>query len=82
MAEKELVTLTIDGDLRGCIGALEAYQPLLDDVMEHAAAAALQDYRFSPVKPEETSTIEIEISRLTKPEPLVYQGAADLVDRG
>ena len=34
------VTLTIDSDLRGCIGALEAFQPLAEDVREHAVAAA------------------------------------------
>ncbi|MCK4901607.1 MAG: AMMECR1 domain-containing protein, partial [Anaerolineales bacterium] len=45
------VTLTKKGELRGCVGALEAYQPLVEDVREHAVAAALQDYRFSPVVP-------------------------------
>ncbi|HKI53572.1 MAG TPA: AMMECR1 domain-containing protein, partial [Anaerolineales bacterium] len=37
------ITLTIGGQLRGCIGALEAYQPLADDVREHAVAAAFED---------------------------------------
>ena len=37
------VTLTIHGELRGCIGTLEARQPLAQDVCEHAVAAALQD---------------------------------------
>ena len=45
------VTLTEAGNLRGCIGALEAYQPLAQDVQEHAMAAALQDYRFPPGSP-------------------------------
>ena len=73
------VTLTRQGDLRGCIGALEAYQPLVEDVREHAAAAALQDYRFPPVKPEELGEIKIEISRLTQPVPLTYREGADLL---
>jgi hypothetical protein len=47
------VTLTKGGELRGCVGALDAYQPLVEDVREHAIAAALQDYRFSPVQAEE-----------------------------
>ena len=64
------VTLTIGGNLRGCIGALEAYQPLAEDVREHAVAAALQDFRFPNVGPEELSQIEIEVSRLTPPVPL------------
>jgi len=67
------VTLTRAGDLRGCIGALEASLPLAEDVSQHAAAAALQDYRFPPVRPEELDEIEIEISRLTAPVTLEYQ---------
>jgi AmmeMemoRadiSam system protein A len=73
------VTLTINGDLRGCVGALEAYQPLVNDVREHALAAALQDFRFPPVRPDELENIEIEISRLTTPQPLTYKNADDLL---
>ncbi len=61
------VTLTRRGELRGCVGALEAYQSLAEDVREHASAAALQDYRFHPVQPQELSEIQIEISCLTPP---------------
>ena len=73
------VTLTVEGDLRGCIGALEAYQPLILDVCEHAVAAALEDYRFMPVTAGELDLIQIEISRLTPPQPLNYLGAEDLI---
>ncbi len=73
------VTLTRQGELRGCIGALEPYQPLAEDVREHAIAAAQQDYRFAPVSPPELAHIEIEISRLTLPMRLEYQGTADLL---
>ncbi len=73
------VTLTmLDGQLRGCIGGLEATQPLALDVWEHAIAAALEDYRFFPVRPEELSRLRIEISRLTEPQPLVYDDPRDL----
>jgi uncharacterized protein len=75
------VTLTIEGQLRGCIGALEPYQPLADDVREHAAAAALEDPRFPPVAPEELDRIEIEISRLTTPQPLAYGDPEDLLSK-
>ena len=75
------VTLTIHGNLRGCIGALEPYQPLADDVREHAIAAALQDYRFPKVTPEELSQIEIEVSRLTVPVPLMYSSPEDLLTK-
>jgi AmmeMemoRadiSam system protein A len=73
------VTLTKRGQLRGCIGALEPYQPLVDDVREHAIAAATQDYRFPPVTPGELADISIEISRLTVPKPLDYKDADDLI---
>ena len=75
------VTLTIRGQLRGCIGALEPYQPLVDDVREHALAAALEDPRFPPVMPEELEQIEIEVSRLTLPQRLEYSTEADLLMR-
>ena len=73
------VTLTKQGELRGCVGALEAYQPLAEDAREHAVAAALQDFRFPPVAPDEVADLEIEISRLTAPEPLEYQDAQQLI---
>jgi AmmeMemoRadiSam system protein A len=73
------VTLTSHGELRGCIGALEASQPLAEDVRQHAVAAALEDYRFPPVHPEELPFIKIEISRLTTPKPLEYRDSDDLL---
>jgi AmmeMemoRadiSam system protein A len=73
------VTLTLGGRLRGCIGTLQAYQPLVEDVREHAVAAALHDYRFPPVSRSELAQIEIEVSRLTAPVPLVYADAEDLL---
>jgi len=75
------VTLTINGNLRGCIGALEPYQPLSQDVCEHAIAAALQDYRFPVVCEEELPLIVIEVSRLTAPCPLEYCSPDDLLSK-
>jgi uncharacterized protein len=75
------VTLTIGGQLRGCIGALEPYQPLAEDVREHAVAAALEDPRFPPVSPDELEHIDIEISRLTLPRSLEYGDAEDLLNK-
>jgi len=75
------ITLTIRGELRGCIGALEPYQPLAEDVREHAAAAALDDPRFAPVTEVELSAIQIEVSRLTRPVPLEYTDADDLLSK-
>jgi AmmeMemoRadiSam system protein A len=73
------VTLTVHGNLRGCIGALEPYQPLAEDVREHAMAAALEDYRFPTVQEIELASIEIEVSRLTVPVALKYTDADDLL---
>lgn len=75
------VTLTIDDDLRGCIGALEAYQPLAEDVCEHAVAAALHDPRFPPVRENELSRIKLEVSRLTAPHLLEYSSSEDLLKK-
>ena len=73
------VTLTIHGYLRGCVGALEPYQSLAEDVREHAIAAAFQDYRFPPVEAAEIKDIKIEISYLTKPERLNYSSPDELL---
>jgi AmmeMemoRadiSam system protein A len=75
------VTLTIDDRLRGCIGTLEAYQPLAIDVQEHAVAAALQDPRFPTVQPPELPHIQIEVSALTPKVPLHYEDPQDLINQ-
>lgn len=74
------VTLTKHGQLRGCIGALEATMPLVMDVCEHAEAAALHDYRFPSVSYHELDDLLIEISILTAPVPLDYTSPDNLLD--
>jgi len=64
------VTLKIGGALRGCIGYPVPLKPLAETVVEMAIAAATQDYRFSPLRPEELERLEIEISVLTLPHPV------------
>lgn len=75
------VTLTAQGQLRGCIGSLEASQSLAQDVRDHAVAAALNDPRFPAVREEEVDRIQIEVSRLTRPIPLDYKDAEDLLSK-
>lgn len=75
------VTLTIRGGLRGCIGALEAFQPLAQDVREHAIAAAFEDPRFPPLSEHELDRVEIEVSRLTTPQELNYSTSDDLLKK-
>ena len=73
------VTLTARGQLRGCVGSLEPYEALARDVQEHAIGAALNDPRFPPVREHELQGIQIEVSRLTRPVPLDYTDAEDLL---
>ncbi len=61
------VTLTLGGELRGCIGSLEAHQELWRDVVDNARNAAFNDTRFAPVVVDELDKIHIEISVLTTP---------------
>ena len=75
------VTLTIGEKLRGCIGTLQAVQPLALDVQEHAVAATLDDYRFPPVSPAEVGLLNIEISCLTPSQPLEFQDGGDLINK-
>lgn len=72
------VTLTLDNHLRGCIGTLEAFQPLIIDVQTRAVQAAMEDSRFHPVTEQELPRIKIEISRLTPPTPLKYISPVEL----
>lgn len=73
------VTLTLQGELRGCIGTLEARQPLALDVCEHSITAALHDPRFLPVTEDELKWITIEVSRLTAPQELHYASSDELI---
>lgn len=75
------VTLTINGNLRGCIGYIEPVKPLYQAVIDNARNAALSDPRFSPVKQEELGRIAVEVSVLTKPVPLEYSGPDDLLSK-
>lgn len=73
------VTLQTRGQLRGCIGHLEAVQPVVVDVAENAFAAAFRDPRFSPLTEAEWPDVEVHLSLLTVPEPMQFQDEADLV---
>lgn len=74
------VTLKKTGQLRGCIGTLEAHRPLIDDVMFNAAHSALQDPRFTRVQPDELSLLDVSVSVLTQPEALMVHSQAELID--
>ncbi len=71
------VTLTEHGQLRGCIGSLEAWRPLLADVQANARSAALRDPRFKPLTAEELPLTRVEVSLLTPAEPMSFASEAD-----
>ena len=59
------VTLTIFGQLRGCIGYIQAVKPLYETIVEMANQAAFHDPRFNPLGKGEFKHVDIEISVLT-----------------
>ena len=73
------VTLHLAGALRGCIGHLEAVQPLAVDVCENAYAAAFRDPRFAPVQPAEFDRLHIDISVLTPARPIAFASEDELL---
>ena len=73
------VTLTKDGELRGCIGSLHAARPLVADVAENAVAAAFRDPRFTPMTPAEWAGVRVEVSLLSAPKPMRFADEADLL---
>lgn len=75
------VTLTIAEQLRGCIGNICPEYPLAEGVVKNAFRAAMNDPRFNPVSAAELSTIEIEVSVLTVPAPLVFDSSSDLLQK-
>lgn len=75
------VTLNIHGQLRGCIGSLEAYQPLVNDIAYNAYAAAFSDPRFPPLTGEELGALDIHISVLTPAVSMTFESEQDLLDQ-
>jgi AmmeMemoRadiSam system protein A len=64
------VTLRVCNRLQGCIGVIEANEPLAKAIIRCAASAALEDPRFAPMKPEQLGELSIEISLLSPMVPI------------
>ncbi len=75
------VTLTQHGELRGCIGTLEAHRPLLQDVKSNAVAAAFRDPRFSPLTHDDLPHIALEVSLLAAPLPMSFRDEKDALEQ-
>ena len=75
------VTLTKNGELRGCIGKLLPIKELCRDVLENTYSAAFADPRFPQLSKDELKDLHIEISVLDKPNELHYENTSDLVQK-
>jgi AmmeMemoRadiSam system protein A len=73
------VTLTLNRQLRGCIGNLAADEPIRTGVRRNAINAAFHDPRFAPLGAADLDKIEIEVSILSEPRPLDYRDSSDLL---
>ena len=75
------VTLKKQGELRGCIGTLNAIRPLVTDVAYNAYAAAFEDPRFPPLQRNEKDLLEISISILSTAKPLIVESEQALIEQ-
>lgn len=73
------VTLTQNGQLRGCIGSLEPYRALAEDVAENALAAAFRDPRFAPLAADELARTRVEVSLLAAPQAIDFVDENDAI---
>jgi AmmeMemoRadiSam system protein A len=75
------VTLMLDGELRGCIGTLEAHRALGEDVKANAIAAAFRDPRFKPLDKREFDTVRVEISVLSAIVSIAFRAEDDALQQ-
>jgi len=75
------VTLEINDQLRGCIGSLEAWRPLIDDINHNARAAAFSDPRFPPVNETELEQLSIHVSILSPAIPIEITSEKDAISQ-
>ncbi len=74
------VTLEINGFLRGCIGSIVAYEPLINNLVQNAYNAAYKDPRFSPLSENEIDKIDIKVSVLSHPIEIKFNDEEDLLN--
>jgi AmmeMemoRadiSam system protein A len=75
------VTLRRQGDLRGCVGSLEARHPLVVDVAENAFKAAFTDTRLPSIEAWEIESLDVHISILSPLEPVTAPSEAILMNQ-
>jgi AmmeMemoRadiSam system protein A len=67
------VSLHMQGKLKGCIGVVEPVASLGETIVQCAVSAAREDPRFSPLRPEEVESVEIEVSVLSPTVPIAAE---------
>lgn len=81
LAERRATFVTLHlrqgGELRGCVGTLEAHQPLGESVVHHARLAAFEDRRFQPLAMAELDLVTIDVSVLSAHVPLPVESEED-----
>ncbi len=75
------VTIKLNGELRGCIGTLQAHRSLVVDIAENAYLAAFCDPRFSPLTETDLANAEFHLSLLSQPDPITFGSEAELLDQ-
>ena len=73
------ITIYISKELRGCIGAIEASEPLWLDVCSHSYSSAFEDNRFLPISADELPQLSFTISVLSAMVPITNQGEQALL---
>ena len=72
------VSIKKDGQLRGCIGTIQAVQSCMaEEIVENAISAAVRDPRFSPIEPEELEYLVISVDVLGDTEKIASPGELD-----
>lgn len=73
------VTINKNGQLRGCIGTLQAHQPLIVDIVENAYKAAMKDSRFPPIQEDEAPALDLSVSLLSPFQEMSFSNEADFI---
>ena len=73
------VTITLNGNLRGCMGSIYASKPLLNDLAQNAYKSAFADSRFSALTEQEFDKIKIAVSLLSEPRELTFSSEEELL---
>ncbi len=73
------VTLRIDDALRGCVGTVRPYEPLITNAARNAYRAAFGDRRFDPLEPDEFQQLDVHLSVLGATEPIPCASESELL---